>query len=128
MPEMTIRRVGVLSAAKIQGLLMAAFGLIIGVIYGLFFIVFGAAMSSIGPRGEGAGIGGAGSIGIGVVMMIMIPIFYGVIGFIGGAIGALIYNAVAGFVGGLKIELEGDTPMYAPPAPPQWNANPYRAS
>ena len=37
MAEMTIRRVGVLSLARIQGLLMLVIGLIIGVIYGLIY-------------------------------------------------------------------------------------------
>jgi len=37
MAEVTIRRVGVLSLAKIQGLLMLVIGMIIGVIYGLIY-------------------------------------------------------------------------------------------
>jgi Na+/H+-dicarboxylate symporter len=121
MAEMTIKRVGVLSVAKLQGLLMAIIGLIIGVMYGLFFMIFGAAMSSFAPQNEGQAIGGLGSIFIGLILMIAIPIFYGVMGFIGGAFGALIYNTAARFVGGIKIELEGAVP-YAPP--PQW-ANQY---
>ena len=31
---------------------------------------------------------------------------YGVMGFIGGAIGAFVYNLVAGVVGGIEIEVE----------------------
>ena len=31
---------------------------------------------------------------------------YGIIGFIGGAIGALLYNLFAGMVGGVEIEVE----------------------
>jgi hypothetical protein len=38
--------------------------------------------------------------------MIAIPIIYGIIGFIGGAIGALLYNLFAGMVGGVEIEVE----------------------
>ena len=125
MAEMTIRHVGVLSVAKIQALLMLVVGLIIGVIYGLFFMLFGAAMSSLAPRGESQAMGGVGSVVIGLVIMIAFPIFYGVMGFIGGAIGGLIYNAAAGFVGGIKIDLEGDAPAYVPP-PPHWGANPYQ--
>ena len=44
MAEMTIRRFSVFSVAKIQGLLAFVIGLLIGVIYGLVFMVFGAAM------------------------------------------------------------------------------------
>jgi hypothetical protein len=120
MAEMTIKRFGVFSVAKMYGLLAFVFGLIIGVIYGLIFILMGASMASLAPREE-ATIGGLSTVAIGVVMMIGIPIFYGVLGFIGGIIGALIYNATAGIVGGVKFELEGVHQDYAPPPPPnQW--------
>jgi len=39
-------------------------------------------------------------------MLIFLPIMYGVIGFIAGAIGAALYNLVAGVVGGIEIEVE----------------------
>ncbi len=127
MTEMTIRRLGVFSVAKIQGLLMFVMGLIFGIIYGLFFMIFGAAMSALAPQSEGQ-LGGLGTIVLGIVMMVGIPIFYGFIGFIGGAIGALIYNAAAKVVGGIKLELEGTAPpAYAPPPPAQQWAGQYRA-
>jgi MFS family permease len=127
MAEMTIRRFGVLSVAKIYGLLMFLFGLIFGVIYGLILIVFGAAISAMGP-GRDAAAGGIGTVAMGVGMMIGLPLFYGILGFIMGAIGALIYNAVAGIIGGVKFELEGVQEEYAPPPPPhQWAPNQYPA-
>ena len=67
-------------------------------------------------------MGGVGSIVIGLVIMIAVPVFYGILGFIGGAIGALVYNLAAGVVGGVRVELEGVAPAYAPPPPQQWNA------
>jgi len=39
-------------------------------------------------------------------MLIILPIFYGVVGFIAGAIGAALYNLIAGMVGGIEIEVE----------------------
>ncbi len=124
MAEMTIRRFGIFSVAKVYALLMFVFGLIFGVIYGLFFIIFGAAMSAMGGQNEA--LGGVGSIVMGVAFIVGIPIFYGVLGFIMGIITALIYNFTAGLVGGIKFELEGVTPSYAPPPPPrQWSASPY---
>ncbi len=127
MAEMTIRRFGVVSVAKMYGLLMFLFGLIFGVIYGLILIVFGAAISAMGPGGDAAA-GGIGTVAMGVGMMIGLPLFYGVLGFIMGAIGALIYNAVAGIIGGVKFELEGVQNEYAPPPPPhQWAPNQYPA-
>ena len=127
MAEMTIRRFGVLSVAKMYGLLMFLFGLVFGVIYGLILIVFGAAISAMGPSRDAAA-GGIGTVAMGVGMMIGLPLFYGVLGFIMGAIGALIYNAVAGIIGGVKFELEGVQDEYAPPPPPhQWAPNQYPA-
>jgi hypothetical protein len=121
MAEMTIRRFSVFSVAKIQGLLAFVIGLLIGVIYGLIFMIFGAAMSSLAPQGDSQAMGGAGAIVIGIIIMIAVPVFYGLLGFIGGMIGALVYNAAAGIVGGIRFELESDVPDYAPP-PPQWGA------
>jgi hypothetical protein len=121
MAEMTIRRFSVFSVAKIQGLLAFVIGLLIGVIYGLSFMIFGAAISSLAPHGDSQAMGGAGAIVIGVIIMIAVPVFYGLLGFIGGMIGALVYNAAAGIVGGIRFELETEIPPYAPP-PPQWGA------
>jgi hypothetical protein len=126
MAEMTIRRFGVISVAKMYGFLMFIFGLIFGVIYGLFFIIFGAAISAMGGRDAAAG--GVPTVVVGVFMMIGIPIMYGLIGFIMGAIGGLVYNALAGMIGGVKFELEGVQSEYAPPPPPHhWEPHQYPA-
>jgi len=122
MAEMTIRRFSVFSVAKIQGLLAFVIGILIGVVYGLFFMIFGAAFSTLAARGgDSQAMGGAGAIVIGIIIMIAVPIFYGIIGFIGGMIGALVYNAAAGIVGGIRFELDSSGPAYVPP-PQQWGA------
>lgn len=128
MAEMTIRRFGVISVAKMYGLLMFIFGLVFGVIYGLILIVFGAAISALSPGSDGTA-GGISTVVMGIAMIIGLPIFYGVLGFIMGAIGALIYNAVAGIIGGVKFELEGVQQEYAPPPPPphEWAPQQYPA-
>ena len=121
MATMQIKRVGVMSYAKITAVTCAAFGLIIGIIYGLIFMIFGAAMMA--GSGRGSAGAGAGGIVIGLFAMIGIPIFYGILGFIFGAIGALVYNVASGFVGGIELELETVANEYAAPPPPQWNAS-----
>ena len=94
---MVIKRVAVLKLAIFQSALMAAFGLIAA----LIFMLFGAMFSGL------AGHQAAGIMGIaGIAMLIFLPIMYGVIGFIAGAIGAALYNLVAGIVGGIEIEVE----------------------
>ncbi len=72
--------------------------------------------------GPGAGVGIIG----GLLMMIVIPIFYGVLSFIFGALYAVIYNIAAGFVGGLEMEFENTQQDYAAPPPPQWSADQYQ--
>jgi hypothetical protein len=93
-----VKKIDVMSAAKVEGLI----GVIIGLVMGIIFALFGAIASSfIGDRGS-MGV----MIGSGFGAIIIMPIMYGVGGFIGGAISALIYNLVSGWIGGLEIELE----------------------
>lgn len=128
MAEMTIRRFGVFSVAKVWGLLSFIIGLIIGLIYGLFIIFFGAAVSALGTRTDEAVAGGVSMVVLGIIMMIAFPVMYGLMGFIGGIISAVVYNAAAGMIGGVKFELEGVHQEYAPPPPPnQWAPNQYPA-
>ena len=98
---MVIRRIGVLSAAKIGGILGVAIGLLVGL---MFF-----AISSIGGLAAAAAQNsnepGAGwLVGLGAGAIIVMPIMYGVFCFIGGAIQAFIYNIATRFVGGLVVE------------------------
>jgi len=70
-------------------------GLIIGLFYGLFFAVGGAI---------GESLGGAAVLGIGFA--IGAPIIYGILGFCGGAIAALVINLALHWVGGFDLEVE----------------------
>jgi hypothetical protein len=124
MAEMTIRRFGVVSVGKMYGLLMFIMGLIIGVIYGLIFIVLGAT-TTLG-LGRDATAAGVSSVVIGIVMMIGIPLMYGFLGLVVGMIMALIYNGVAGVIGGIKLELEGAQQEYLAP-PHHWEPHQYPA-
>ena len=97
-----IRSIGVLSAAKISGLIHAAFGLLFIPI----FLLMGLSLSIAGSQGQRQNLppffGPAFAIG----MSIFMPIFYGIIGFLMGAIGALLYNLIASWVGGIEMEVE----------------------
>ena len=57
-------------------------------------------------KGEAALAVGGGGIVLAIVTLVGFPIMYGIIGFIGGALGALLYNLFANFVGGIEIEVE----------------------
>lgn len=96
---MTLNRIGVLSCGKVMGVMYALIGLIIGVFFSLF-AVLGAAISA----GMGEGDGGIGML-FGAGAVIIMPIFYGICGFLGGLISAAVYNLVARIVGGLEMDL-----------------------
>ena len=103
---MVIRRFGVWSAAKLYGGITATFGLIIGCFFALAAMLGGlaGAANSTEP-GAGLAAGGLGAI-FGVGAIIFLPILYGIMGLIGGAIGAALYNLFAGFFGGLEVEIQ----------------------
>jgi hypothetical protein len=117
---MTIRRIGILSLAKLQAVIMALVGLIFGILYGFFFVVLGA-VSYVRPVPTGGGAvmvsgrGGGGLAVIGLLMVILIPILYGLAGFAAGALGALIYNVAAGMMGGLEIDVDEAIAPYEQP-------------
>lgn len=94
-----LKKIGVLSAAKIYGLCCTLMGLLLGLIFALFGSVFSSIMQASGAEVSGMLVGGLGAI-------IIMPIMYGIFGFVGGAIGAFIYNLIAGWIGGIEIELE----------------------
>jgi hypothetical protein len=43
--------------------------------------------------------------GFGVGFALLLPLFYGLLGFVFTAIGCIIYNLVAGWVGGIEVEI-----------------------
>jgi hypothetical protein len=99
---MILQRIGVLSGAKVFGAVYAGMGLVVGCIFSLFAMLQGAIM---GAASEFGGMGGAFGMLFGVGAIVLFPIFYGVLGFLVGALGAFIYNLVSGFVGGLELTM-----------------------
>jgi hypothetical protein len=97
---MVIKRVNPMSAAKVGGVLYALLGLVIGACVSLVALAFSGAIAAASDQPGGSMYGmlfGAGAI-------IIMPIFYGVIGFIGTLISAALYNFAAKFTGGIEIE------------------------
>jgi hypothetical protein len=98
---MVLKSVGVMSLGKIAGTLYGLMGVLIGGILALFStlgLALGQGSSSQAPAWFAA-IFGVGAI-------VFVPIVYGIMGFIGGLITALLYNLLAGFVGGIEMELQ----------------------
>lgn len=95
---MVIRRFGIWSVARLYGLLSAAMGLLVG----LGIAVASTVGMSMAEGDEPPFL--AGIFGVGAV--VILPIFYGVMGICGGAIGAALYNMLAGVVGGVTLDVE----------------------
>jgi len=92
-----IKSVGVLSVAKIMGALYAVLGLI-----AIPFFLLAGLVGSMVPNQSGQNP----FAGFGIVFALMAPIFYGVLGFIFGAIGAFLYNLLAKWIGGIELHLQ----------------------
>src|SRR5439155_8035427 len=84
-------------AQRYLGLLYACIGLLF-----IPFAVLGGSASMISEQSHGA-ISSAVFLFLGLLA----PFFYGAIGFVFGALWAWIYNLVAGWVGGIEIDLQG---------------------
>ena len=95
---MVIRRCGIWSVARLYGLLSAAMGLLVG----LGIAVASTVGMSMAEGDEPPFL--AGIFGVGAV--VILPIFYGVMGICAGAIGAALYNLLAGVVGGATLDVE----------------------
>ena len=108
---MILRRIGPMSAAKINGVLCAIIGLIIGFFWSIGAVLIGAFMSRFSENQDG----GLFAILFGAGAIIFLPIFYGVFGFVSGLICAWLYNLLAGWMGGIEVDFEQPTS----PAPPQ---------
>ena len=91
-----VKSVGVLSVAKILGLMYACLGLI----FAPMFLLIGVLASAAGQHNNPvAGI-------FSIVFAVLFPVVYGLIGFIAGAIGALLYNLFARWAGGFELQIE----------------------
>ncbi|HEX6505408.1 MAG TPA: hypothetical protein VF011_19355 [Terriglobales bacterium] len=92
-----IKSVGILSCAKIAAAIQAAMGLIIMPFFLLIAMVGAVAGTRATDRLSSA---------IVVVVALFLPVFYGVVGFIMGALAGWIYNLVSKWIGGIELELQ----------------------
>ncbi len=84
---------------KVRRIAPVQLGKIMAVVYALFSIVaipFMLIAVSLSSETSGPGL----------IFVIIMPVLYIIFGFIGGIIGAFIYNLSAKWVGGIEIEIE----------------------
>ncbi len=101
MSQFTLRRVQPVSLAQVFGVMYGAIGLIFGAIFSLVATLAGMAGSAARPDLPSWIVP---MFGVGAI--IAFPIFYGIMGFISGLIGAALYNLFAGWVGGIVVEVD----------------------
>jgi len=89
-----VKSVNIMSVAKIGAL----FGIVMGLVWGIFLGTMAA--SRIGRIAPGLGAVS------GVAVIIIMPVMGVIAGFIAGAIHAFLYNVFAGWVGGINLEFQ----------------------
>ena len=90
-----LKRLGVLFSAKLQAIVMGIVGLIAGILYafgGFFYELF------------------TGTLNLGTALaffaLIGMPLLFSLFGFLAGAVGAVLYNLVARWFGGIEMDFE----------------------
>ena len=101
-----ISRLSIHQTAKVLAILYGMMGLV--------FVPIFLAMSLMAPGGAEGPFG----MGMGLGFALIFPVMYAVFGYVFVAIGCLLYNLVAGWVGGIEVELRAEpdgTPQYGAP-------------
>lgn len=91
-----IKRIAPLQLGKMLAILYG----IMGLIFIPFFLIMSAAASQL-PAEQRVGM-----MALGAGFALLMPVFYAVMGFVTGALGALIYNVVAKWIGGIEVEVQ----------------------
>ena len=100
-----VKRLNVMSVAKVNALMGMFLGLIAGLVSSFMFAIIGG-ISSISTIDGGAAPNLGFGAALGYLSILVFPIIYAIVGFIGGIIFAAIYNLVAKWVGGIEVDLE----------------------
>jgi hypothetical protein len=111
-----VRRVGVISAANMSAAISFVFTFVVALLVALVVL-------PMGNLPVPTGVGGpfdrtslpTGSL---VGLLLLAPLLYAAVGWVAGALAALVYNLAARFMGGLQLTLEGR----APDAPIAWTS------
>ena len=91
-----IRSIGIMSLARISGVIYGCLGLLVIPFFGV------AGLISLAAGEKETAVGGA----MFLLFAILAPFLYGFIGFLAGALTAWIYNLAAKWIGGIEIDLQ----------------------
>lgn len=120
-----LRRIGVLSTAKIAFFIYWAIGIVMALVYGALF----GMMSALDPTSVDPELSGLGSLigGMGAIVLTLVGLFlsvvYGIFAAVAVALAAAGYNLLARLLGGIEFELvpsggAGSAGSAIPPASP----------
>lgn len=97
-----LKRVGILSVAKWQTFIGLLSGLFVGVAYAGWYFAYYRTLS----------------VGIVLWYLLGTPILYGVVTFLATLIGGVVYNSLAGSLGGMVLEFDNPRDEYDQPPQP----------
>jgi hypothetical protein len=105
-----IRRFNVVKTATVVALMYMVIVAIFAIPFFLLIAIAGVSVTGVPPQSTGLVAGG-------IVFAILAVLLYGLLGWVFTAIACLIYNLVAGWVGGIEVEVDRAAP---PGPPPTW--------
>jgi hypothetical protein len=111
-----VRRIGVISAANVAAAVAFVITLVFVLLVALVVLPMGSFPAGVDYPGPFDRMRmPSGSI---IGFVVLVPLLYAAIGWVMGALTALVYNLVARFTGGLQLDLE----QRMPPPPASWVA------
>ena len=100
---METKKKRILSISVVQaGLVVGGLYAGLALIFSVFLLIFGLVALVVGAGSSDAAAALGGGVGM-IVMAVLIPFLYGALGFVAGAIMALIYNLIANVTGGIEM-------------------------
>jgi hypothetical protein len=109
MHRLTIARFDVVRTANIVAALYAVIVLVIGLLFAVPF----ALVALVAGQDAGPGVATGGVVGV-LVLLVLAVVFYAGIGWVMTALVCALYNALAGRIGGIRIEVQPEGPMVGP--------------
>ena len=98
-----LRQIGVLSTGTTIAIIYAILGLILGLLFAGLTMIGTVLGASSGPDAGGILAFGIGSA---IASILVLPLLYGIGGFFGGSLMALLYNLAASMSGGIEFKFE----------------------
>jgi hypothetical protein len=95
----TIRRIKSIAPLQLGKMMGIGYGLM-GLLFCPVFLIMSLVASHV-PNQQHVGI-----MAFGTGFALLMPVFYGVMGFVLGVISAFVYNVIAKWIGGIEVEVE----------------------